>query len=118
MREPEMREHQQITVLHPGVEPPAVEPAEPKAGPSRPLNGAPGSLSKRLATLRGARVALLDNNKVNARELLAAFVDGLRSACGIGEVRTWRKPTSAAPAPFVDEIQQWRPDLLLCASGD
>lgn len=106
-----------ITVLHPGVE--TAETAELRASRS----GSPNmsrriGLAPRLATLAGKRLALLDNNKVNARELLQAFADRLRQDYGIGECRMWRKPTSAMPSPFTDEIRQWMPDLLFSASGD
>ena len=106
-----------LAVLHPGVE--AADAADIRAArsdgsnPSRRIGLAP-----RLATLAGKRLALLDNNNVNARELLHAFAERLQRDYGIGEIRAWRKPTSAAPAPFMDEIRQWMPDLLFSASGD
>lgn len=106
-----------IAVLHPGIEPadaPDIAAARAdRANPARRLGLAP-----RLASLSGKRLALLDNNKVNARELLHALSARLQSQHGIGEVRSWRKPTSAAPAPFMDEIRAWKPDLLFSASGD
>jgi len=106
-----------LAVLHPGVE---TEDAS-DIGAARSDGSNPArriGLAPRLATLAGKRLALLDNNKVNARELLQAFAGRLQRDHGIGEIRMWRKPTSAAPAPFVDEIRQWMPDLLFSASGD
>ena len=106
-----------LAVLHPGVE--AADASDIRAAradgsnPSRTIGLAP-----RLRTLAGKRLALLDNNKVNARELLQGFAERLQRDYGIGEIRMWRKPTSAAPAPFMDEIRQWMPDLLFSASGD
>ena len=105
-----------LAVLHPGVE--AADAADIRAArsdgsnPSRRIGLAP-----RLATLAGKRLALLDNNKVNARELLTAFGAQLQRL-GVSDVKMWRKPTSAAAAPFISEITAWKPDLMLTASGD
>jgi hypothetical protein len=102
-----------LIVLHPGVE------AE-----TRPVSAqvastsAPAGLAPRLATLQGKRLALLDNSKVKAKELLMAVGKRLQEQYGIAEVRVWRKPASAIPAPFIAEMMGWKPDLVLTASGD
>lgn len=106
-----------IAVLHPGVEvADAADIAAARSDGANPVRRL--GLAPRLSTLSGKRLALLDNNKVNARELLQAVSACLQRRHGIGEVRAWRKPTSAAPAPFMDEIRAWKPDLLFSASGD
>ena len=107
-----------FTVLHPAVEAhtPVKNPHDliPEGGQTH----GPRHLAPRLSSLAGKRLALLDNNKVNARELLTAFGEQLKAKFGITEIKMWRKPTSAAPAPFIAEITAWKPDLMLTASGD
>jgi hypothetical protein len=102
---------------------PAVEPHTPVKNPHELIpEGAKATgvrhLATRLSSLAGKRLALLDNNKVNARELLNAFGQQINRRFGLAEIKMWRKPTSAAPAPFIAEIMAWKPDLLLTASGD
>ena len=107
-----------LRVLHPGVEAhtPVKNPHDliPDGGKEQGLR----HLAPRLSDLKGKRLALLDNNKVNARELLSAFGKQLQLQHGVAEIKMWRKPTSAAPAPFIAEITAWKPDLMLTASGD
>jgi hypothetical protein len=107
-----------LRVLHPAVEahtpvknPHDLIPEGAKAHGAR-------HLAPRLINLKGMRLALLDNNKVNARELLTAFGKQLKEQFGVSDIKMWRKPTSAAPAPFIAEITAWKPDLMLTASGD
>ena len=107
-----------LRVLHPAVEShtPVKNPHDliPEGGKAQGLR----HLAPRLSSLKGKRLALLDNNKVNARELLSAFGQQLQLQYGVAEIKMWRKPTSAAPAPFIAEITAWKPDLMLTASGD
>ena len=107
-----------LRVLHPAVEPhtPVKNPHDliPEGAKAQGLR----YLAPRLSSLAGKRLALLDNNKVNARELLTAFGKQLNEQFGLSEIKMWRKPTSAAPAPFIAEITAWKPDLMLTASGD
>jgi hypothetical protein len=107
-----------LRVLHPAVEShtPVKNPHDliPEGGKAQGLR----HLAPRLTSLKGKRLALLDNNKVNARELLTAFGKQLQLQHGVAEIKMWRKPTSAAPAPFISEITAWKPDLMLTASGD
>ena len=96
-----------IKVLFPSVDEGVVE-----------LEQASAALAPRLVGLTGRRVALLDNSKPNAGELLRAVYGVLNRRFGLGEVRGWRKQTSAHAAPFMQEILQWKPDFVLTASGD
>jgi hypothetical protein len=94
-----------LTVLHPGLE-------EAK-GKDKPR------LAARLSDLKGKRIALLDNCKVNADAILAAVAKRLQ-ALGAGEVRAWKKPRGAS-SPGDTEIpliQAWKPDAVLVALGD
>ena len=102
-----------LIVLHPGVE--AV--TRPIPAQVVPASARPG-LAPRLATLQGKRLALLDNSKVNAKELLTAVGKRLQEQYGVAEVRIWRKPASAIPASFIADIMSWKPALVLTASGD
>ena len=107
-----------LRILHPAVEShtPVKNPHDliPEGAKAQGLR----YLAPRLSSLAGKRLALLDNNKVNARELLTAFGKQLNEQFGLSEIKMWRKPTSAAPAPFITEIIAWKPDLMLTASGD
>ncbi len=92
-----------ITVLHPGVETP--KDAKPQ-------------LARRLSSLAGKRVALLDNSKVNAGTLLAAVAERLKSL-GIGETRAWKKQHASHTGEHLfPELLAWKPDLVLTGLGD
>ena len=94
-----------LTVLHPGVEGQSFAFAKP-------------TLAKRLATLKGKRVALLDNGKVNADKVLEAMAVRLQRL-GAGEVRTWKKQHAGQTGlPKVQELVRWMPDLALTGLGD
>jgi hypothetical protein len=109
--ESEMSE--KLIVLHPAVETETRQhPAQAASASARP------ALAPRLATLQGKRLALLDNSKVKAKELLTAVGKRLQAQYGVAQVRIWRKAASAIPAPFIADIMSWKPDLVLTASGD
>ena len=92
-----------ITILHPGIEEP--EDAKPR-------------FAARLATLRGKRVALLDNGKVNAGVLLDAVAARLQRL-GIGEVRSWKKQHAAQSGEMLfPALLGWQPDFVLTGLGD
>jgi len=92
-----------ITILHPGIE---------AAQESAPV------LARRLDTLQGKRVALLDNGKVNAGVIIAAVAERLRQK-GIAEVRAWKKQHAAEGGhKHFPELLAWKPDLVLTALGD
>jgi hypothetical protein len=95
-----------LTVLHPGLE---TQPA-PKALPR---------LASRLASLKGKRLALLDNGKVNAGAVLAALAKRLKDRHGVAEVRAWKKRHAGETgAGIIPDLMKWRPDLALTALGD
>jgi hypothetical protein len=95
-----------LTVLHPALE---TEPA-PRAQPR---------LAPRLDTLKGKRLALLDNGKVNAGAVLAALGKRLKDRYAVAEVRTWKKRHAGETgAAVIAELLKWRPELALTAIGD
>ncbi len=107
-----------LTILHPGVEStPAAMAAAPLAQ-SRGSGGGP-RLAPRLTSFKGARVALLDNTKVNACEFLEAVGRRLQREHGAAEVRTWRKRHAGETgAAAIAELVKWKPHLALTALGD
>ncbi|HYF21288.1 MAG TPA: hypothetical protein VEA40_25720, partial [Ramlibacter sp.] len=66
---------QTLTILHPGIEDAAA--AEPRLAP-------------RLSGLQGTRIAMLDNGKLNAGNILRAVAERLQKL-GAGESRAWKK---------------------------
>ncbi len=105
-----------LSILHPGVETAPV--VSTSAAAARALRN---GLAPRLGgenALRGRRLALLDNTKVNAAELLNAIATRLQ-AHGIAEVRSWRKRHAGeSGASVIPDIVKWRPDLVLTGLGD
>ena len=53
----------------------------------------------RLASLRGVRVALVDNSKHNADEFLRALAEVLTRDYGLAHVERFRKASPSVPAP-------------------
>ena len=53
----------------------------------------------RLPSLRGARVALVDNGKHNADEFLRALETLLTRDYGVSQVERYRKASPSVPAP-------------------
>ena len=108
--------NQMLTVLHPGVESPAdAAPARSPKGPQL----APPQLAARLASLKGRRLALLDNGKVNAGATLAALGKRLKDRYGVAEVRTWKKRHAGETgAAVIPDLMKWSPHLALTALGD
>jgi len=108
-----------LSVLHPGVETGPVVTAAPVASVKARMPGS--GLAARLSPaqgLRGRRVALLDNTKVNAAELMTAVAKRFE-AHGIGEVRMFRKRHAGeSGAAAIAEIVKWQPDLVLTGLGD
>lgn len=92
-----------LTILHPGIE-------EDVAAKPR--------LATRLATLKGKRIAILDNGKVNAGVILGAVAKRLQKL-GAGEVRAWKKQHASFPGEKeIPQIRTWGPDLALVGLGD
>lgn len=58
------------------------------------------SYAPRVASLRGKRVALVDNTKFNSDRLLQKIGDILKAQHGVAETRVWRKRNASVP---VDE---------------
>jgi hypothetical protein len=78
----------------------------------------PATLAPPLPTLRGRRVAVLDNGKPNARLLLTEIADRL-AAQGEGEVAlVTAKATAATPAEPEILQQLAAADLVVTGSAD
>jgi hypothetical protein len=85
-----------------------------------PTEASPGlALAARRTDLRGARVALLENGKQNARLFLEEVAGVLRERYGAAEVTMRRKEVFSAPAPpeLVDEISG-EADVVVTGVGD
>ncbi len=105
-----------IAVLHPGIET-AVDRAAP--GVADPPQARGARLAPRLSTLRGKRLALFENGKVNALEILVAVGKRLESRHGIAQTRIWRKRHAGGTgAEVIPAIMVWKPDLVLLSTGD
>lgn len=63
-------------------------------------------LAPRLATLRGARVGILDNCKEFADIVLRGVAGVLERDHGAAEVRFWRKAYLGVPSPYAEEMAQ------------
>lgn len=87
--------------------------------PEAPPREVSTKLARRLATVPGARLAVLDNSKANADLLLADVVDALRSTHGLTPVLSRRKPhpSYGATAEMLDEMAR-EADCVLTAMGD
>ncbi len=72
----------------------------------------------RLPSLDGRRVGLLDNSKVNVRELLDEVEEILRSRYGVAEVVRLRKSDPSRPAPEPVLAQMAGLDAVISAVGD
>ena len=109
-----------MAVLHPGVETPAaLATGLETSGTLPPAHSGGGQLAPRLATLRGKRLALFENGKVNALEILVAVGKRLVARHGIAETRVWRKRHAGGTgAAVIPAIMAWKPDLVLTSTGD
>lgn len=97
-----------ITVLHPGVE------ASTHAGRAAPQASA-GALP---TSLRGLRVAMLDNTKINADNLFMAIARRLEKL-GAEPARMFRKRHAGeSGAAQIPGVLAWRPDVVLTGLGD
>ena len=61
-------------------------------------------LARRLATVRGARIGILDNCKEFADRVLSGVAEVLEREYGVKEVRFWRKNYLGIPSPFAPEM--------------
>ena len=106
-----------IAILHPGVETP--QPATARVQPRAASGPIAGGLAPRLDTLRGKRLALFENGKVNALQILVAVGKRLEARHGIAETRVWRKRHAGdTGAAVIPEVLAWKPDLVLTSTGD
>ena len=111
-----------LTVLYPGVEtigaaaaPSALGRAEAKRASKEARPG----LAPRLSALRGKRLALFGNGKVNAFEILTAVGKRLEAQHGVAETKFWRKRhASESGAAVIPGLMESKPDLVLTALGD
>lgn len=104
-------------IVHPGLEDPGLDPTlerVKKPAMNRPLtNRLPDA-----SALVGKRLALLDNSKVNARELFEALAERLKKM-GVADVRRWRKQHAGTDGtPLIKEIIAWKADLAITGLGD
>lgn len=72
--------------------------------PAGEVNTAPAKLAGRLTSLEGARVAILDNGKEYAGEVLEAIAEILKRDYNVKAVTFWRKGYPAKGAPFLKEL--------------
>ena len=74
----------------------------------------------RLPTLDGARVALLDISKGGGAVFLDRVESLLKARYGVAEVRRFRKPTFAKPAPesVLADMRRAQPQAVIEALAD
>jgi hypothetical protein len=91
----------------------------PVYDPRGVVEAAPLSISHRVKTLTGLRLALLDNTKWNANKLLRGLRDRLAQKHALGAINYYRKESfAAAAAPgLLAEIAAAN-DIVLTAIGD
>ena len=88
------------------------------------LDPTPGAVTRTarrappLGTLAGARVALLDNGKVNVGRFLDHVEAILRAEHGVADVVRRRKPNMSAPAPPALLAELTACDAVVSAVGD
>jgi hypothetical protein len=85
------------------------------------VEAAPQTLSyaPRVDSLRGKRVALVDNTKFNSDRLLQKIGDILKAQHGVAETRLWRKRNASVPVDeaVVAEIRG-SCDVMIAGIGD
>lgn len=72
--------------------------------PTGEIDRTPKKLAGRLQSLAGARIAILDNGKEFAAEVLEAIAETLKREHAVKEVTFWRKGYPAKGAPFLKEL--------------
>jgi hypothetical protein len=74
-------------------------------------------LAKRVESLRGKKIAILDNSKANAGTLMLAVARRLQEQYGAGEIVKREKGIAGAPSPTIlDALIQC--DVALVGSAD
>ena len=81
---------------------PHIRVGNPSGVPDTP----PKQLAPRLASLRGMRVALLDNGKEFSDKVLGTIQAALMRDFGAIETKVWDKEFPAKGAPFLRELAQ------------
>jgi len=79
---------------------PRTDVFNPTGAPDAP----PKPLAPSLQSLRGARIALLDNGKEFSEDVINAIGTVLKHELGVKEVRVWDKQFPAKGAPFLPEL--------------
>jgi hypothetical protein len=75
------------------------------------------TLARRLPSLTGKRIRILDNGKANAGTLMLAVARVLQERYGAGEIVKRNKPVAGPPAPEILEALS-HCDLALVGSAD
>jgi hypothetical protein len=86
--------------------------------PTSEVEAAPARQAPPLQSLRGARVGLLDNGKVNVNRFFDHVEALLRSEHGVSEVVRRRKPDVSRPVPPALLAEMSSCDAILSAVGD
>jgi hypothetical protein len=73
---------------------------------------------RRLASLAGRTVGLLDNGKIRVHELLNYVEEMLRSQHGVAQVLRVKKPDASRPAPPEVMADLQRCEAVISAVGD
>ena len=110
--------HSELIVLHPAVERRATNAAADITSAASAAAAAPTAAPARRVNLDGARIALIDNSKLNSDRLLAALRARLGARYAVADWRLWRKNNSGRGAGFLDEVVAWKPDLVINGIGD
>jgi len=74
--------------------------------------------TRRLVSLQGRTIGLLDNGKFHVRELLDHVEEMLRSQYGVTQVWRLRKPDASRPAPPAVMADMQRCEAIISAVGD
>jgi len=74
--------------------------------------------TRRLESLEGRTIGLLDNGKFHVRELLDHIEEMLRAQYGVAQVLRFRKPDASRPAPPAVIADLQRCEALISAVGD
>jgi hypothetical protein len=70
-------------------------------------------------SLRGKRVALIENTKFNSDRLLQKIGEVLKTEYGVADTRLWRKHNASVPAhaEIVEEVRRTA-DVMVAGIGD
>ncbi len=74
--------------------------------------------TRRLESLEGRTIGLLDNGKFHVRELLDHIEAMLRAQYGVAQVLRFRKPDASRPAPPAVMADLQRCEAIISAVGD